>query len=90
MLAVNIIVFTVYSFNDLNNQNVYYGAFILNRWFLRLNSWRDCVVISRDIAIHGSNSCIRFTRKMPDLKLMFSLLDCMRNLPIIIYIKLPI
>ena len=71
----------------------YYGAFILNWWFSRLNSWRDCVVITRDFAIHGSNSYIRFTGKMPDLlilKLTFSLMDCMRNLPIIIYIKPPI
>ena len=46
--------FTVYSFNNLNNQNVYYGALILNWWFLKLNPWRDCVVIPRDIAMHGS------------------------------------
>ena len=85
--------FTVYSLNNLNNQNVYYGAFTLNWWFLRLNPWPDCVVISRDIATYGSKSYSRFTRKMPNLlilKLIFSLLDCMGNLPIIIYIKPPI
>ena len=28
----------------------------MNWWLLRLNSWPDCVVISRDIARHDSNS----------------------------------
>ena len=43
-----------------------------------LNSWPNCVAISRDIARNGSNSDYWFTRKMSDrliLKLIFSFLD---------------
>ena len=75
------------------HSELYYRAVILNWRFLRLNSWPDCVAISRDIARHGSNSYIWFTGKVLDLsilKLMFSLLDCMCYLPIIISTKSPI
>ena len=55
-----------------------------NWWFLRLNSWADCVAISTDIASYGSNSVFWFTRKILDLlilKLILFLLNCLRNLP---------
>ena len=70
-----------------------YRAVVLNWRFLRLYSLPNFVAISRDIATHGSYAYIWFTRKMPDLlilKLMFSFVDCMRNLPIIVYKKPPI
>ena len=70
-----------------------YKVVILNWRLLRLNSWPYCFAIPRDIARHGSNSLIWFTREMPDfliLKLMLSLLDCMRNLLVIIFTKPPI
>ena len=67
--------------------NCTYKPVILNWWFLRLVSWPDCVAISRYIIRHGSHSYyICFTRKMLDLlilRLIFSLLDSMHNLPMI-------
>ena len=73
--------------------NVYhwnYRAVTLN-W--SPNFWLCCVAFPRDAARHCANLYIWFMRKMPYLlilKLSFSLLDCMRNLPIIICTKPPI
>ena len=71
-----------------------YRAVILNWQFLRLNLGQVLLLskeISPDMAqIH---IYIWLTMKMMDLlivKLMLSFLDCMRNLPIIIYTKPPI
>ena len=61
---------------------------IMNWRFLSLNSWQDCVI--SHIVRHASNLDYWFTRKMLDLlilKLMFSFLNCLCYLPIIIYTK---
>ena len=65
-------------------------ARFINWWSLRPYSRSDTVDICRDIARHGSNSDFWFTRKVMNLfilELMFSFLNCMRILPIIIYKK---
>ena len=65
-------------------------AVILNWLILGLNYLPDYVAIIRDVNRRDSN--ILFSRKMLDLlilKLMFSLLDCMYNLPLTIYKKKP-
>ena len=66
---------------------------LISTWrVLKLNSWPDRVAISRYMVKHGSNSYIWFSRKMLDLlilKSVFSLLNCMRDLLLIIYKKLP-
>ena len=66
-------------------------AVILNWLILGLNYLPDYVAIIRDVNRRDSN--ILFSRKMLDLlilKVMYSLLDCMRSLPIIVYKKPPI
>ena len=53
---------------------------------------RLCCYLKSYIARHGFNSYIWLTGKMLDLlilKLMFSLMDCMRDFPKIIYTKPP-
>ena len=66
---------------------------MLNWKFLGLNSWPDCVAISRNITRHGSNLNVWSTKKMLNfliLKYMFSLLNCIRGPPMINYTKPPI
>ena len=84
-----------YSLRLFKHVKKHYRAVILKWRISRRNSWPNCVAISRDIARYGSNSYFdsRGSRKMLDpllLKLMFSLLDSMRYLPIINYTKPPI
>ena len=70
--------------------NVTYRVRIINWRILGQNSWPDRVAISRNIARHGSDSDFWFTRKMLVfliLRWILSLLNCMSNIPIIIYTK---
>ena len=91
---------TVYFSGDLEmNSNLCAGWHVFNlnvvlgSHFKLVIFWPDFVAILRDIARHGSNSYIWFTRKMLDfliLKFIFFPLNILRNLPIIIYKKQPI
>ena len=72
----------------LSQRIINVARIIINWWFLRLNSWLDCVATSRDIARHSSNPYVWFTRRMPgslDSKITVLSLELYVQPSIIIY-----